>query len=81
MLIVHMVIAIMSLIAAGIVLMRPSSKLLTISYGLIASTIVSGGALILLGSSLLHVCAAGFVYSVVAVSMVAVARKRLVVSR
>lgn len=77
MLALHIFIALASLIFAGAALVRPSQKIVAVGYGFIISTIASGTVLLLLGYSALHVCAAGFVYSLVAISMVAMAQKRL----
>ena len=77
MLALHVVIALASLVAAGYVLARPSQNILHLNYSLIASTIMSGVALVFFGYSAIHICVAGIIYSTIAVAMATLAQKRL----
>lgn len=77
MLALHIVIALTSLAVVGIVLARPSQRILNLSYGLIGGTLVSGVALIIFGYSVLYVCTAGVMYSLLSIVIVVAARKRL----
>lgn len=77
MLVVHIIIALTSLAAAVFALTRPSQKIVHANYALIASTLLSGAALVVQGSSLLHMCSAGLAYSLLSMTMVFVAQKRV----
>lgn len=77
MLVLHIIIALTSLAAAVLALARPSQKTLHANYVLIASTLLSGAALVVQGSSLLHMCSAGLAYSLLTMTMVLVAQKRV----
>ncbi len=78
-LLTHILIAVISLIVAGVLLARPSKVLVNAELGLIAGTLASGTALLFQGASLLHLCVSGLLFtsfSVVAV-VIAVRRMRL----
>lgn len=77
MLILHIIIAIASFVLAAGLLVKPMQKLLSVNYGLIAATIVTGTILVVQGYSALHVCAMGMVYTLVMMAMSVVARQRL----
>lgn len=78
MLILHIIIAISSFLLALGLLVRPVQKLLSVNYGLISATIVTGIILIAQGYSALHVCVMGLIYTVAMVAMSAVSRRRIV---
>lgn len=62
-LIIHIAIALSSLIVASIVFFKPSIKRIGISYGFILGTVASGAALLIANpSNLLHTCLSGLFY-------------------
>lgn len=77
MIMLHIFIATASLLLATAALARPTSTLVTINCGLIASTLLSGVALLLSGADLLHLCLSGLFYSLITVTMVTLAGYRL----
>lgn len=80
MLTLHIIIAIASLVAASIALVRPSKSLLNANYGLVVATLGSGTVLIAMGYSALHMCIAGFVYTALSIALVVFAKKRQLVA-
>lgn len=77
MLVLHISIAIFSLLVSGAVLKWSDRMLLKVHYALIAATVVSGTGLIFLGYSLTHLCIAGSLYLVFAIWAATLARKHL----
>jgi len=77
MLVLHIIIALTSLAAAVLALARPSQKIVHANYALIAGTLLSGTVLVMQGYSLLHMCSAGLAYSLLTMTMVLVAQKRV----
>lgn len=74
----HIAIALLSLAVSVAGVAVPSRRLLQVSYGLIAGTIVSGTALVLVDSAnLLHVCASGLVYVAAATVLTHIATQRV----
>ena len=73
----HIAIAIASLIVAGVLLVRPSARLIKVQIGLIAGTITSGVVLVVLGASLLHLCLSGLLFTSLSLASVIVAAKKL----
>lgn len=74
----HVAIALLSLAVSVAGVAVPSRRLLQMSYGLIAGTIVSGTALVLVDSAnLLHVCASGLVYVAIATVLTHLAAQRV----
>lgn len=74
----HVAIALLSLGVSLAGVAVPSRRLLQLSYGLIAATVVSGTALALVDSAnLLHVCASGLVYVTIATALTHVASRRV----
>ncbi|MES2631067.1 MAG: hypothetical protein V4611_03855 [Patescibacteria group bacterium] len=62
-LLIHIIIAISSLVVASIVFFKPSIKKIGISYGFIVGTVASGTALLIANpSNLLHTCLSGLFY-------------------
>jgi len=77
-LITHITIAITSLLTAGAGIVRPSQKIQQASYGLIAATIVSGTALVIVTNSpILSSCVTGLAYTAVATTLTVFGRRRL----
>lgn len=78
MIMLHVAIALMSLGVSLVNVAVPSRRLLQLSYGLIAGTVVSGTALVVIDSArLLHVCASGLVYVAAATAMTYIAARRM----
>ena len=79
--IVHVGIALSSMILAAFALFYPSLSRLRLTYALIALTFATGTALVFLDSSKLpQVCTTGVLYLVVMLVGVAVIRRRLAAS-
>lgn len=78
-LVTHIIIAITSLVVAASGLLWPSQARLNLSYSLIAATIASGTALVIIShSAILHSCLTGLLYTVAALSLTELLRRRLV---
>lgn len=72
-LVIHIVIALLSLVVASAVFFVPTIKRIAVSYGLIVATVGSGTALLIANpANLLHVCLSGLFY-VTIVSIVTIA--------
>lgn len=81
MLIVHIAIALASLIAATYALVRSSRRSLNASYALMALTLATGTYMaVALQASLLHVCLSGITYLAVAFVLTAAASSKLSLS-
>jgi hypothetical protein len=78
MLILHIIIAIISLALAGTLLMRPSPMLSRLNNLMILSTTTSGMMLVLQGAAVLHVCVSGVFYSLIVIALTQFARRRTV---
>lgn len=76
-LLIHIAIAIISLIIAVVLLARPSQALVKTELGLIAGTIASGAVLVLQGASLLHLCISGLLFTSLSVVAVVIAVRRM----
>ena len=76
-LLIHIIIAIISVIVAVILLARPSQTLVKTELGLIAGTLLSGTALLLQGASLLHLCVSGLLFTSLSVVAVVIAVRRM----
>jgi len=77
-LLLHIVIALSSIIVSGLLLARPSRRLLHASYALVAATLTSGTYLVVLSPAHLpSACASGLLYLAIAGIMTAVARLKL----
>ena len=76
-LLIHIIIAIISVIVAVILLARPSQTLVKTELGLIAGTLLSGTALLLQGASLLHLCVSGLLFTSLSVAAVVIAVRRM----
>lgn len=78
MILLHVIIALMSIAVAGLNLFNPSKSKLRLNYLLIASTLASGTYLVAHEhSSMLQACASGLVYLAIVSSGVIPARIRL----
>lgn len=80
--ILHVVIALASLLAVTYSLFRPSIKSIIVNYMSIATTIVSGLALVIIEPvRMLHTCIAGLSYLVLAITVSVIAQARLARTR
>lgn len=78
MIMLHIAIALTSLILSVIGVMRPSQRLVRINYGLIVGTVVSGALLAVIDQKqLLHVCMSGFTYLLAASVLTFIMRRRV----
>lgn len=76
-LLVHVIIALASIVYTTVLLVRPSKQKFYTSYGLIGATLVSGTYLVwVTHSPLLPSCEAGLAYLAVVLSGVLVAHRR-----
>lgn len=74
----HIVIALTSLALSTYLVIRPSERLVATQYALIASTLLSGGALVITNrSQVLHVCTSGLIYLTVVVALLTITQKKL----
>ena len=76
-LLMHIIIAIISVIVAVILLARPSQTLVKTELGLIAGTLLSGIVLLSQGASLLHLCVSGLLFTSLSVVAVVIAVRRM----
>lgn len=77
-LLTHIIIALGSLVASGLLLARPTKPLLSTSYSLIIATLASGSLLIALEPvGILHACLAGLVYTTLATGLTLLGKRRL----
>lgn len=77
-LILHIVIALSSLIFASVLLAHPSQTKLNINYGFIAATIATGTYLIVtMHVNMLSTCATGLTYLAVVAVLSALAQRKL----
>lgn len=75
----HVVVALLGIACATLSFFSPSKKRLTLSYSLIAGTMVSGIYLVwLMPSKIIHVCVAGFIYTLMTGVLTVAARVRLI---
>ncbi|MNH50037.1 hypothetical protein D3C85_1063020 [compost metagenome] len=74
----HVVIAVLSIIFAGYLYMRPSRKGLTVSYSLMAATLGSGFYLVLSAPAhMIEACLMGVAYLVIVSTMTVASRVKL----
>lgn len=79
---IHVTIALSSLVLSTVSALAPSKRRLVASYGLIAATLGTGTYLVIsLHTPMLRACATGLVYLAVALSGVIVAQRRLAAER
>ncbi len=70
---IHVIIALTSIIVASVGLFRPSIKKFAVSYGFILATVASGTVLLVVNpSNILHTCLSGLGYLTI-VSLVTIA--------
>lgn len=75
---IHVIIAVTSILFAGYTFFSPSKAKLGISYGLVAATLTSGTYLVvLMQSPLLSACATGLFYLGVVLAGLVAAHRRL----
>lgn len=79
-LIIHIVIALMSLVVAGTAFFRPSRLKIQISYGFVAATLASGFYLVWLTkpAHMAQVCLTGLIYLGITLSTIGLAHRRMV---
>ncbi len=77
MLLIHIIIAIASLIYSGYVFLKPSKRGVNIAYGLVAATITTGTYLVvLMPSHMVSACISGLIYlALVSVGIIFANRK------
>jgi hypothetical protein len=76
--VLHVTIALLSLVQATSALFVPTRRKLHVSYGLLAGTLLSGTYLVIVShASLLSACASGLLYTVVVLGLIAIANRRL----
>lgn len=81
-LILHVVIALVSLVYAGYVYFSPSQARLYVAYGLVAMTLISGTYLVFsLNTPLLRACSTGLLYLAVVLSGLLAAHRRMAVQK
>jgi len=74
----HIVIALASIAVGTVGIVRPSYKVLYTSYGLIAATLTTGTALVLMSNSkMLQSCMTGIIYTISVTYMTAITRRKL----
>jgi hypothetical protein len=78
MIMLHVIIALTSLVVSIVGLATASRRLVAHAYGLIAATVASGCALMVIEpSQLLHVCVSGLLYVALATSLTILAQRRV----
>lgn len=81
MIIIHIAIALLSIISASVALFGASRRALTTSYALMAFTVASGTYLAVASqSNILHVCMSGLAYLAVIVALTRLAAVKLSLS-
>ena len=74
----HIIIALVSLLAAGLALVKPGSRSLNFSYVLVGLTVATGTILTVQSPAhLMQACATGLIYLAMAFALIAAARQRL----
>lgn len=77
-LILHILIALTSLIYSGYVFFSPSKNKIRVSYGLVAATLISGTYLVVsTHSPILSSCVSGLVYLAIVLSGILAAHRKL----
>lgn len=77
-LLIHIIVAIASLISAGISYLAPSAFKLKVSYSLVAATLASGFYMVILQPAhMVHMCVSGLIYLAVAFWGISIARHKL----
>lgn len=77
-LLIHIVIALSSVVFASGLLARPSKAKFYVNYGFIAATVASGTYLIITtGKNMLSACATGLVYLFIVAALTILAGRRL----
>ncbi len=76
-LLLHILIAVIGLGGAIATSLKPNRTLIKVSAIAIATTVTTGAVLVLQGSSVLHVCLAGIVYTALAGSLTIAGSVRL----
>lgn len=78
MIMLHVIIALTSLVVSVMGLVAASRRLVAYAYGLIVATVATGCALLMLEpDKMLHVCVSGLVYVALATSVTSAAQRRV----
>ena len=78
-LILHIIIALISVSAATLLLLKPTKKIIYGSYGLIMATLASGTYLVVsLNASVLRACMVGLIYLAFTFAITALAHKKAI---
>ena len=81
-LLIHISIALISIVQATVSVFSPSSRKLQVSYGLIAATLLSGAYLVYVSRSpVLQACTTGVMYLAVTLGLAYAAQRRLAYAR
>lgn len=80
-LIIHISLALTSVICTAGALARPSLGVIRLSYGLIGGTLASGAIMVVMGGSLMSFCVSGMIFTIGTVGMARLASRRLVSMR
>lgn len=77
-LLIHISIALLGLGAAGFAYIKPSTTKINVSYGLLASTLLSGIMLIFVNqASILHTCVSGLTFTAIMYIGIAASQHKL----
>ncbi len=77
-LLTHIAIALSSLLVSAYLYVRPSRNMLGMSYGLVAATIVTGTALVILsGTHILEACTMGLIFAALSIYAASAAKHKL----
>jgi len=68
MIILHIAIAVLSLILAGVTLVRPSMKQIKIVGSSTIATLATGAILIAQGANVLHMCISGLIFTALTIT-------------
>lgn len=77
MIILHIAIAVLSLIFAGIALVRPSVKQIAIVGVATVATLATGTVLVVQGASMLHMCISGLLFTSLTVTAMTISLRSL----
>lgn len=76
-LLLHIIVALISIVQAGILYVKPVRANFTIQYGLIAGTLTTGTVLVVsMSSHMLQACVSGLVYLAIVTTALALSRRR-----
>lgn len=77
-LVVHIIIALSSILAGAIIMVKPTQNRVILNYGLIGATLTTGTYLVFsTGAHLMQACVSGLVYTSIVTFFTLQARKKL----